>query len=543
MPAKFQVVIEWLNPIFQDHPVLESYAEYPEQFPHLHNRDINQYSTLYSSFYRIAILLLMLWVISTINFVIQLYNIFLMDNTYENYISPFSWRYGSLEMRQIWSEAHKRRLWRSLWVNLAEIQVEFGLVSPEQVADLKEHQNQVDIRRSLEIEAEIKHDLMAELKTFAEQCPIGGGILHMGATSMDIEDNADPLRMRQSLDLLIETLRKLLIIFCEKIERWADTPIIGFTHLQPAEPSTLGYRFALYAQDLLHDWENLRRDRAHLKGKGFKGAVGTASSYTELVGIDRVQEFETRLSSLIGLPFYPITSQTYPRKQDYQIASDLAGLGGSLYKVAFDLRILQSPPIAELSEPFGSKQVGSSAMPFKRNPIQAEKICSLARMLAQMPDITWNNAAHSLLERTLDDSANRRSVISEMFLISDEILNTMIKIISGLVINEKSIKKNFEIYGAFSATERLLMALSKSGADRQQMHETLREHALKAWGEVQKGERNPILENILQDKQIRKYLSEQEILRLMDASHYIGDAAMRAKSFAATIKTAVEQPL
>ncbi len=463
-----------------------------------------------------------------------------MDNTFENYLSPFSWRYGSPEMRQIWSEAHKRRLWRSLWIALAEIQAEFHLVSSEQVADLKAHEHQLDVARSLEIEAEIKHDLMAELKAFAEQCPIGGGILHMGATSMDIEDNADPLRMRQSLDLVTNTLRQLLYLFCEKIDTWAETPIIGFTHLQPAEPSTLGYRFALYAQDLLQDWENLRRDRAHLRGKGFKGAVGTASSYSELIGVDRVREFETRLSAHIGLPFFPIASQTYPRKQDYQIASDLAGLGGTLYKIAFDLRLLQSPPIGELSEPFGNKQVGSSAMPFKRNPVQSEKVCSLARLLAQMPHIAWDNSAHSLLERTLDDSANRRSVISEMFIISDEILNTMVKIISGLVINSQSIQRNFKIYGSFSATERLLMALSKAGADRQQMHEKLRQHALQAWASVQKGEENPILNSILQDKEIHEYLDEVAIMYLMDASRYVGDAPKRAQDLAATIRAVLE---
>jgi len=462
-----------------------------------------------------------------------------MDNTFENYHSPFSWRYGSPEMRHVWSEANKRRIWRSLWVALAEIQAEYHLVTFEQVSDLKAHENQVNVFRSLEIEDEIKHDLMAELKAFAEQCPLGGGILHLGATSMDIEDNADPIRMREALDLVLSTLRKLLYLFCEKIDTWAETPIIGFTHIQPAEPSTLGYRFAFYAQDLLTDWENLVRDRTQLKGKGFKGAVGTASSYTELLGVDRVRDFEIRLSRYIGLPFFPIASQTYPRKQDYQIASDLAGLGGTLYKIAFDLRLLQSPPIGELSEPFGKNQVGSSAMPFKKNPVQAEKICSLARELAQMPRIAWDNAAHSLLERTLDDSANRRIMLSEMFLICDEILNTMVKIISGLVINQQSIEKNFKIYGAFSATERLLMALSKAGADRQLMHEKLRQHALLAWDALQKGQENPILNSILQDKDIHEYLDEVAIMYLMDASRYVGDAPRRAQNMAETIRVAL----
>ena len=199
-------------------------------------------------------------------------------------------------------------------------------------------------------------------------------------------------------------------------------PLIALTHLQPAEPSTLGYRLASYAQDLLEDWHMLRERRQSLRGKGFKGAVGTGASYAELIGAENLAGFEQRLSEQLGLPFYPVATQVYPRKQDYRVLSALAGLGGSLYKFAFDLRILQSPSLGELSEPFGKKQVGSSAMPFKRNPISAEKIDSLARSLAQMPRVAWDNAAHSLLERTLDDSANRRSLLPEAFLITDELL-------------------------------------------------------------------------------------------------------------------------
>jgi adenylosuccinate lyase len=290
---------------------------------------------------------------------------------YETYQSPFTWRYGSMEMRRLWSEAHKRQLWRQVWLALAEVQCEFGLLSHEQLEDLRLHVDQVDIPRAMEIEAEIHHDLMAELKTYASQCEVGGGALHLGATSTDIEDNADALRLRQALDVCIENVKQLLSLFVEKIEAWSELPLMAFTHLQPAEPSTLGYRFATYAQDLLMDWEDLRRARAQLKGKGFKGAVGTSASYAELVGKSRLDEFETHLSTRLGLPFFPVATQTYPRKQEYRVICSLAGLGGSLYKFAFDLRLLQSPAIGEWSEPFGQKQVGSSAMPFKRNPVTA----------------------------------------------------------------------------------------------------------------------------------------------------------------------------
>lgn len=458
---------------------------------------------------------------------------------YENYLSPFTWRYGSPEMRRLWSENTKRLLWRRMWLALAEVQSEFGLLSPEQLDDLRTHVNDVDVARALEIEAEIHHDLMAELKTYAQQCPIGGGMLHLGATSTDIEDNADALRIRQSLDLLIENLKGLMEGFAEKIETWADTPLIAFTHLQPAEPSTLGYRLALYAQDLLTDWENMRRARAHLRGKGFKGAVGTGASYAELIGVEQLSEFETRLSAHLGLPFFPVTSQTYPRKQDYQVISALAGLGGSLYKFAFDLRVLQSPSIGEVSEHFAEKQVGSSAMPFKRNPINAEKIDSLARQLAQMPRLAWDNAAHSLLERTLDDSANRRSLLPDSFLIADELLRVSQRVLSGLQINLSAMRRNLANYAPFAGTERVLMALGKAGADRQDMHERLREHALAAWQDLQLGGENRLGKLLSSDTEIKRYLQGNEIEALLDASAHVGDAPQRARTLAHTIREAI----
>ena len=458
---------------------------------------------------------------------------------YETYLSPFSWRYASLGMRRLWSETNKRRLWRSIWVELAEVQAEFGLLHVDQVADLRAHAEQVDINRALEIEAEIQHDLMAELKAYAEQCPLGGGALHLGATSTDIEDNADALRVRQSLDLILENLRSLLLLFAERIEAWVETPLIAFTHLQPAEPSTLGYRLAQYAQDLLSDWDDLRRARRHLRGKGFKGAVGSGASYAELIGAQNLAEFETRLSTRLGLSFFPVTTQTYPRKQDYQVISALAGLGATLHKFAFDLRLLQSPSIGELAEPFGRSQVGSSAMPFKRNPINAEKIDSLARALAQMPRLAWDNAAHSLLERTLDDSANRRTLLPEAFLISDELLQISLRILRGLQVNEAALARNLSIYGPFAATERVLMALGKAGADRQAMHERLRGHALVAWEAIQAGGSNPLIERICQDDVFLGYVAEPQLRALMEARHYLGNAPQRARALAETIRQAI----
>lgn len=459
-----------------------------------------------------------------------------MTFDYSTYLSPFTWRYGSPEMRQIWSEESKRRWWRKLWVALAEVQAEYGLVKAGQAADLRAHMEAIDIPRALAIEAEIHHDLMAELKTFAEQAPEGGGILHLGATSMDIEDNADVLRMRASLDLVLEELRRLLDLFAEKIDAWADLPLIAFTHLQPAEPSTLGYRLASYAQDLWMDWQALNEVQRSLRGKGFKGAVGTGASYAELIGVERLGEFEERLSQRLGLRFFPVATQVYPRKQDYQVISALAGLGGSLYKFAFDLRLLQSPPIGEWSESFGKRQVGSSAMPFKRNPINAEKIDSLGRALAGMPRLAWDNAAHSLLERTLDDSANRRSLLPEAFLIADELLKTTARLLGGLVVDEAALARNLEKYAPFAGIERILMALVKVGADRQAMHERLRQHAMAAWDRVKVGEANPLAQLIAGDSGLLEYLPRAELQSLMEAGAHLGDAPQRARALADEIR-------
>jgi adenylosuccinate lyase len=454
---------------------------------------------------------------------------------YTSYQSPFSWRYGSPEMRRIWSEHNKRLLWRQIWVALAEVQSSYGLVSREQAADLRTHSAEIDLPRALEIEAEIQHDLMAEVRVFAEQAALGGGILHFGATSMDVEDNADALRLRQGLDLTIQSLREMLRSLVALMQEYAHTALIAFTHLQPAEPSTLGYRLAQYAQDLFSDYKSLVAIRQGIQGKGFKGAVGTGASYAELVGVDELSNFERQLSARLDLPFYPVATQTYPRKQDYTVLAALAGLGQSLYKMAFDLRLLQSPTIGELSEPFGAKQVGSSAMPFKRNPIRAEKIDSLGRYLAQLPRVAWDNAAHSLLERTLDDSANRRTILPEAFLAADEMLKTARSIIAGLKVDDRALARNLEIYGPFAATERVLMAAVKAGADRQEMHELIRVQAMQAWESIRNGEANPLTANLVKDTGLLTYLRLEEISDLMNYHAHVGDAPRRTLELAKTI--------
>ncbi len=457
---------------------------------------------------------------------------------HETYLSPLTWRYGGGEMRTIWSEAQKRRQLRRFWVALAEAQAEAGLVTETQVAELRANQDQIDIERATAIEAEIRHDLMAEIKTYAEQCPTGGAIIHLGATSMDALDNVDALRLCSALDLLIGNLQRLLNSLAARITENAHTPAIAFTHIQPAEPTTVGYRLAQYAQDLLIDLAEMQRVRAEIRGKGLKGAVGTSASYTQLladVGWS-ARQLEERVMSKLGLRAFEAATQTYPRKQDLLVMNALAGIGASLHKFAFDLRILQSPPIGEWSEPFGAKQVGSSAMPFKRNPIAAENIDSLTRQVAALPRVAWDNAALSLLERTLDDSANRRIFLPEAFLLTDEVLGRAQKLVDGLRIWAGPTARNLRDYGIFAATERVLMAAVNAGGNRQELHEVIREQSLVAWAALQNGESNPLAQLLAADPLITNYIPGDQIPGLLDATDHVGDAAERALAIAAEIQ-------
>ena len=443
-------------------------------------------------------------------------------------------------MRALWSETHKRKLWRRLWVALAQVQQEVGLVRAEQVDDLRTHADHVDLERASEIEAEIHHDLMAEVRTYAEQCTVGGGIIHLGATSMDIEDNADAIRLNDAIHLIHERLEVVLLRLAGLIEREADHVCMGFTHLQPAEPTTVGYRLAQYGQDLvMTDLEALRTIRAVIYGKGFKGAVGTAASYAVLLegtGMTPAQ-FEEKIMDAIGLRAVKVSTQTAPRRQEWDILNVLAGIALSVYKLAFDLRLLQTPMIGEWSEPFGRSQVGSSAMPFKRNPVNAENIDSLARYVAALPRVAWDNAAHNLLERTLDDSANRRTVLPEAFLAVDEILIRADRILKGLVIDDAAIQRNLATYGVFAATERVMMVAARAGGDRQALHEVIREHSLNAWAAIRRGEPNPLADML--SAEARLGLPPDQTRALLDVSDYVGDAPERANWIAGMIRASV----
>lgn len=456
---------------------------------------------------------------------------------FKNYQSPFSYRYGSLKMRQIFSEENKYKIWRRIWVEMARVQSEKGLVKSEELDDLEKHQLDLNIERILEIEKETQHDVVAAIKEFAEKAKVGGGKIHLGATSMDVVDNADSVRAKEGLVLIEEDLKKVLKSLTKKIEKYADFPAIGYTHLQPAEPITLGYRFALYAQDLLWDLKLLQDLNVQIKSKGFKGAVGTQASYEKI--LENAQEFEAKLMEKLGIEAVLIAGQVTPRKMDFYISTILSSVAQSLYKFAFDLRVLQSPNFGELSEPFGEKQVGSSAMPFKKNPIKSEQICSLAKLVLSLSRNAEDNAALSLLERTLDDSANRRVYIPEMFLAVDEMLNSANIIIEELIINESKIQENLERFAPFSATEEIIIEAVKKGADRQKIHEVLREVSMEAWPLVSVGEENPMLDLLQKREEILEFISAADLSKMIDPKNYLGTASKRARKLVKQITAAL----
>jgi adenylosuccinate lyase len=459
-----------------------------------------------------------------------------------SYQSPFSNRYGSEEMRGLWSEEAKRRAWRRVWVAAAEALAAAGLVSPEQVDEIHAQGDKIDLARAAAIEAEIGHDLMAELKTFAEQCPKGGAVLHWGMTSADVEDNADIVRQRAALAILLRRLRELLLLFATRIEEVADLTVMGYTHLQPAEPTTLGYRLSGYAQDLLAHFNALVRLRVGLRGKGIKGAVGTAAPFVDILEGTAVtpEMLEATVMEALGIEAYPVTTQTYPRLQDYTLLAGLAGLAATLHKFASDLRLMQSPGIAQAAEPFGEQQVGSSAMPFKRNPVKVEKMCSLARLLMAATAVAWENAANSLLERTLDDSANRRVVIPEAFLACDELLLTAIDVVGGLEADPRAALEGMRGHAPFAALERVLNALVRAGADRQAMHARLREHSFAALEVVRAGGPNPLADRLASDTSILHYLQPARIRGLLEAETYLGLAPARAREMASLIRARLQ---
>lgn len=444
------------------------------------------------------------------------------------YQSPFSWRYGSEKMRQIFSEENKFLIWRKIWVEIAKAQYKRQLISKKELDDLIKNEKNLSIGRIIEIEKDLHHDTVAAIKEFAEKAKIGGGKIHLGATSMDIVDNTDSIRSKEALNLIEQDLIILLETFGGKISKLAGVPTLAYTHLQAAEPTTIGYRLSMYAQDLLIDYEQLQFLKKQLQAKGLKGAVGTAASYSKLMGEKESAAFEQEVMNNLGIGPVLIAGQTSPRKFDYMIAQLLSSIAQSLHKFAFDMRVLQSAGFGEWVEPFGKKQVGSSAMPFKKNPVRSEQICSLARLVVSLERNSWDNAALTLLERTIDDSANRRAYLPEMFLAVDEILLSTRELVKNFTTNQIKVKSNLDKFAPFVATEGVILKAVRNGADRQKMHQLIRNLAIESWEQIQNNELNNLVEKISADLYIKKFLTQKEISECLVVENHLGTASQRA---------------
>ena len=439
-------------------------------------------------------------------------------------------RYASAEMSSIFSSANKFRTWRQLWIALAEAQRELGLpIVKEQLTQMRQFQDDVNFSVAEAKEREVRHDVMAHVLAFGEQCPSAKPIIHLGATSCFVTDNTELIQMREGLKLLIQKLAGVIDKLAGFAQRYQNLPVVGYTHFQPAQFTTLGKRACLWLQDLVFDLKDLERQSRGLCFRGAKGATGTQASFLELFAgdVDKVRRLEEMMAAKFGFSqCYPVTGQTYPRKVDAQVLSSVAGVGISAHKFANDLRLL--PHKGELFEPFARAQVGSSAMPYKRNPMLAERMTGLARFLltlAQNPALT---AAQQWLERTLDDSANRRIVIPESFLAADAILNIYLKLAGELEVNESAIEHNVRQHLAFACSEAVLMKAVQQGGDRQELHEALRQLTHQALEEARDtGETPDLLSKLKSDRRFRKAAAEVSF----DAPKLVGLAPSQVESF------------
>jgi adenylosuccinate lyase len=459
-----------------------------------------------------------------------------LDDSPQN---PLYERYASREMMRIFSARNRYGTWRTLWIALAESQRELGLpISEAQIAALRKTANDLDLARVAELERRTRHDVVAHLRHYAEQAdavePGAGGILHLGATSAFLTDNTDVLLMREGLHLLRRRLGAAARSLAAFARRTRAIPTLAYTHLQPAQLTTVGKRASLWLQDLLEDSTEVEHRLVRLRCRGAKGTTGTQASFLTLFGGDheKVRALDSKLAERLGFAAsFALTGQTYTRKQDSQVLQTLAGIGESCHKLGTDLRLLQG--LGELSEPFDSEQVGSSAMAYKRNPVRAERMCGLARRLITDSLNGPLNTATQWLERSLDDSANRRLVITDMFLTADAVIGLAAHIANGLVVREASIAARIAKELPFMATETLLMESALRGGDRQELHERIRIYSLETLTELERGGENRLIERIAADADFR--LTREEIESWLDPEAFTGRAAQQVDDFLAEI--------
>lgn len=452
-----------------------------------------------------------------------------MKNTYE---SPFNTRYASSEMQELFSPDKKFKTWRRLWIALAEAEKELGLnITEEQIQEMKQFKDDINYDMAEKKEKEVRHDVMAHVHAYGEQCPKARGIIHLGATSCYVGDNTDLIIMHDALELIRQKLAAAIAKLSEFAMEYRSMPTLGFTHYQPAQLVTVGKRAALWIQDLLIDLDDLEYVLFSMKLLGSKGTTGTQASFMNLFDNDneKVKKLDQLIASKMGFDsVYAVSGQTYTRKQDSRVLNVLSGIAQSASKFSYDMRLLQS--MKEIEEPFEKNQIGSSAMAYKRNPMRAERIDSLARYViidTLNPAVT---AATQWFERTLDDSANKRISVPEAFLAVDAILNIYINIASGLVVYPKVIEKHVLEELPFMATENIMMEAVKRGGDRQELHERIRVHSMEAGKQVKLyGMNNDLVERIAGDPLFA--LSADEILAVMEPSNYTGRAPEQVIEF------------
>lgn len=445
--------------------------------------------------------------------------------------NPLYERYASREMARLFSSENRYGVWRRLWIVLAECQRDLGLpITDEQIASLREVAPDLDFERVAEIENQTRHDVVAHLRHFAEQAGEAGNILHLGATSAFITDNTDLILMREALELLRRRTATVVNELATFARGTREIPTLAFTHLQPAQLTTVGKRACNWAQDFVLDLEAQDRFLQVMRARGVKGTTGTQASYLTLFDEDgsKVRQLDRLLAERIGFTgSFAVTGQTYPRKQDSQILGLLAGIGESCHKLGTDIRLLQG--MGEISEPFGSRQVGSSAMAYKRNPIRSERMCALARRLITDSMNGPLTAATQWLERSLDDSANRRLILPDSFLLADAILGLAAGIVHGLTVNESRIRFHVGRELPFMATESLLMKATLKGGDRQHLHEVIRQHSMVAHEAVSRGDDNPLIELLKTDTEFG--LDSDEIEEALDPAQFIGRSAQQVLDF------------
>jgi adenylosuccinate lyase len=441
--------------------------------------------------------------------------------------NPLHERYASREMARIFSARHRFETWRRLWIVLAESQAELGLpITEEQLAALRRAAPEIDLARVAEIERETRHDVVAHLRHFAERAGEAGGILHLGATSAFVTDNTDVLLTREALELLRRRLGATIRALAGFARRTRDVPTLAYTHFQPAQLTTVGKRACLWLQDFLDDLAELDHRLATLRCRGAKGTTGTQASFLTLFDGDheKVRALDRKVAERLGFAeSWAVTGQTYPRKQDSRVLALLAGIAESAHKYGTDLRLLQG--VGELGEPFDATQVGSSAMAYKRNPVRAERMCGLARRLLTDSLNGPLNAATQWLERSLDDSANRRLVLPDAFLTADAVLSLAAHVAEGLRLDEAAVAARVARELPFMATETLLMKAAVAGGDRQELHERIRRHSLDAHREVAAGGENPLLERLAADPDFP--LDSDQIKGAIDARAFTGRSAQQ----------------